>query len=400
MRARYKNQIIITIQVKKSDNGTIQLDVANSKDSQSTDGVFKIRRTRFRRNESETNEILLEGIVDEKNKSFFEVDDVLLPFFTFEDQKLPENVTSDIYHSICDKYYIRWEGKYRKEFSGGKRNMVVRPTNLSIRYYESGIHFRDEVRKSLALERDDKTTPLKDAHHHNPDINDTSDEAADTSTNMDNEEPLQKGPVAVISFDLPKGSYANVVLTEILRHSRCLGSEQVKTLPRPEAEWDFGKKDPHCIETMEGVYEELQKIEDDAMRLEDETPDMSYDEVYKYKGNFLKEDIHKSIKKWSERSLIGNLRKRLEMEDITRKQLFEEPLRRMIQDGEINNYAAGHGIPLAPNSTKRVQDKINRRNKRKMPLVSHVKRGAQVQRPWSKRRPETFELSHDAWNIR
>jgi hypothetical protein len=106
--------------------------------------------------------------------------------------------------------------------------------------------------------------------------------------------------------------------------------------------------------------------------------------------------------KWGRRNFIRNMRRRIADEDQHKRFLFERPLANTLRDGEADEYAGQHFVPLRPNSnSKQMFFKVQKRARRfagAPRVVPRVRLGAAVGNHMAKR--SSFRsLSRDTWNV-
>eukprot|EP00744_Colponema_vietnamica_P024910 GILI01036460.1.p1 GENE.GILI01036460.1~~GILI01036460.1.p1 ORF type:complete len:391 (-),score=52.21 GILI01036460.1:41-1213(-) len=313
------------------------------------------------------------GVVTAGNKHMFTIEDVMLPSFTFGHSKLPSNDTAFIYHTVLERYHITWSqkiGALEGSLSSPPRKMIVKPQNVSLA------------------------------------ISDCPEGGENSSSRFH----------ATVSFVLTKGSYASVVVADILSLQECAGMKDTIFRPRPFAEWNSGKPDKRFVRTMEELYAGKvteQEVSDEVVEKEEGEEDKPFELPISAAQSSSEAYAHTEtnpfdeVADWSAYHLVKNgVRKRQE-QDERRAQLFEHSLGSSLQHGELNRYIGGHNIPIAPNASARIVAKaMKKRGKlRKAATISSgPHQGARVRRSAMKKsyllRPSYSLLNADTWNFK
>lgn len=294
------------------------------------------------------------------------IEDVVHPGFSFQGFELPHNPVGDFYVDICHKYHLSWYARYSqgglKDFLEPPRPIVRRPLNLTYEY--------EQEEKKLS-----------------------------------------------ICFALERGCYANVAISELMKLSRCAGSDQIQTVPTPESFWEsIGQRDPGYITSLQDVYvgyedglgfvgdtEEVERNLDTERKIWDEPGPL-----------FLppeKSPYAKAVQ-WGKRHLLRSTQRRDLVAALEKKRLFEKPLADTVSDDELQTYA-GHTVPLPPNAKHRKVRWSIARRQRKYPgapstaprfhrsVLTHRKlpRKVSVSAPSSGRLPEFQKLNQNSWNV-
>lgn len=331
------------------------------------------------------------GIVTALNKHMFTIDDVVLPSFNLSDSGLPENETAAFYHAVCAKYHLSWDHKIpalKGSLQAPPRRMIVRPKDVSIEITEY------------------------------PTNNDGA-----TSTSAADARPRYN---ATICFTLTKGSYASVVLSDILSLHECAGMRDTLLRPRPAAEWGVGKRDSKFVRTMEDLYGGHMSDKNDLERLNDKNahadktdkdphaslPISAAQEASALYSHSSDDASFREIAGWSAYHLVRNgVRKRQEAEE-RRAQLFEHSLGNTLQQDELHRYVGGHSVPMAPNASPRQIMKVMKRrglggrilNSQSSSAKKGSHQGARVRRSAMKKsyllRPSFSLLNVDTWNFK
>nr|CCC95506.1 unnamed protein product [Trypanosoma congolense IL3000] len=292
-------------------------------------------------------------IVGEEEKRRTPVTDVVHPGFSFNAVQLPRNVVGDYFLQVCDKYHLDWFGRHSKsgihDFLEPPRPIVRKPMNLSYEY--------DVGASKLTLE-----------------------------------------------FSLERGSYANVLLTELMKQVRCVGSDDVLTLPLPEAMWELGGRDPGYVTSMQDIYKGFQDglgfvSDEHVLPLAEDVKPWDYTTGPLFLPEYA--DPVRKAYRWGSRHLLRNTARRERDEEMMKLRLFEKPLAKTLSDGEVSQYA-GHTVPMAPNSKgKKIFFKVLRRQRRYpgAPKSSpRVARGAHVPRKAAAQVPFKT-INKNTWNV-
>ncbi|SCU68137.1 tRNA pseudouridine synthase, putative [Trypanosoma equiperdum] len=278
---------------------------------------------------------------------------VIHPGFSFNSMRLPQNAVGEYFLQVCQKYHLEWHSRHSRlgihDFFEPPRPIIRKPMNLRYDY--------DTESCKLTLE-----------------------------------------------FSLERGSYANVVLTELMKQARCVGSSDILTLPAPDAMWEFGNRDPGYVTSLQDIYEGFQ----DGVGFVNEEHVLPFvGDVKPWDYNtgplFLPEsaDPVRKAHRWGSRHLIRNMARREQDEEEMRLRLFEKPLAKTLKDGEVSCYA-GHTVPLPPNAkAKKIFFKVLRRQRRypgAPKTTPRIKRGAEVQRRETARVPFKT-INKNTWNV-
>lgn len=294
-------------------------------------------------------------VVTEDNRHRYTIADVVHPGFCFEGAALPENDIGAYYQQICGKYRLDWHTRHTRlgilDFREPPRPVVRHPLNLSYAY--------DQDARRLT-----------------------------------------------VSFALERGCYANVAVTELMKLTRCAGSEAVTVLPLPDVQWDaMGERDPGYVTALQDIYVGYE----DGVGFTGDHADVDYDadsvkRPWELEGPLFHppcEDPYRVAHRWGTRHLLRNSERRERDRAAVRRRLFEAPLARRVSEEALSTYA-GHTIPLMPNARgKKIFFKVMRRNRRYAgaPKVTpHWKRGAQKPNR-SHKQPSFRTLNKNTWNV-
>lgn len=286
------------------------------------------------------------GMVTKENAHLFTIEDVVLPTFSLHNAMLPKNRTSDIYHDICSHHGLSWEQRVpalQSQMRSTQRPMLVKPRNVSLRLEKAS-------EKTIA-----SRSPTDECDGDRYD--------------------------AVLSFDLPKGSYASVVLSDILSLPHCTGMDKTRLRPRPYAtEWNMGRKDKRHVRTMESLYSDAQgsglSVDVESSSASDapanseaarfELPlSAAQDSADAYRH--ATRDVSEDIAEWSSYHLVRNGVRNVQVDEERRSLLFEKAIASTMNVGDVDRYIRGHHIPTSPGANdsaiRRAVAKRNRRYK-------------------------------------
>ncbi|KAG5474406.1 hypothetical protein LSCM1_03188 [Leishmania martiniquensis] len=300
--------------------------------------------------------------VTSENQHRYTIEDVVHPGFSFDGIALPQNIVGEYYKQVCEKYGLDWMAQHSrsglKDFREPPRPIIRKPLNLSYEY--------DEAARVLTLR-----------------------------------------------FALERGCYANVALTELMKATRCLGSEAVSVLPLPEPLWnDLGDEDPGYVTTVQDIYEGYEDgvgFTTDEARVE--AASGSETKVWDHAGPlFLPEaqDPYRKAHRWGTQHLLRNSERREREAEDMKRLLFDRALAMQLKEGEVDTYA-GHIVPLPPNaSARQVYAKVMRRKRRYAGSPQPVPRMQRSTMPPSRRTgswgsvkvlPSFQSLNRSSWNF-
>lgn len=299
------------------------------------------------------------AVVTEGNRTQYTIADVLHPGFSFDGIALPDNAVGDYYKQVCGKYQLDWNFPHSRH---GLRD------------------FREPLRPIVRFP-----------------INLTYDYRRDSG-------------VLVVEFSLERGCYANVALTELLGHDRCLGSDKVLLLPLPGALWEgLGERDRGYVTSLQDVYDGFE----DGLGFTGDvytTPHSSADEgaaarVWDHEGPlFLPESKDPKVRafKWGSTHLLRNMTRRIQDLERQKRVLFECPLANTLTEEEAAQYVGGHTVPLLPNAKKKkIFFKVTRRRNRYAGAPRPQTRFSRKHYNSSSRRqlPSFQSLNKNSWNV-
>ncbi|KEG15340.1 tRNA pseudouridine synthase [Trypanosoma grayi] len=292
-------------------------------------------------------------IADDAEKDMHSITDVVHVGFSFNGIQRPRNATGEYYLQVCEKYRLDWYAQHTRvgirDFLEPPRPIIRKPLNLSYDY--------NKAESKLTLE-----------------------------------------------FALERGCYANVAITELMKQLRCAGSDDILTLPAPDAMWDLGDRDPGYVTTLQDIYSGFQ----DGLGFvtdEHEVPLVGEGKVWDCHNGplFLPEsaDPVRKAYRWGERHLLRNMARRARDEEMMKRRLFEKPLAGTLKDGEVSQYA-GHTVPMSPNTrAKKIFFKVLRRQRRfpgAPKAAPRLKRGAQIQKRTAVQAPFKT-IDRNTWNV-
>lgn len=295
-------------------------------------------------------------VVDESNIEQYSIRDVLHPGFMFDGVRLPDNAVGAYYLQTCERYCLDWYTRHSAtgliDFREAPRPIIRHPIDLRYEYDAAG----------------------------------------------------QK---LTVSFALERGCYANVAITELMKAVRCVGSEDILTLPAPEALWEkLGKQDPGYVTSLQDIYADfedgvgtLRDVAEPPLALESET------KVWDMEGPWFlpqHEDPCRKAHAWGSRNLLRSMERRVQDAQAMSRRLFEKPLADRMEESEVGQYA-GHTVPRMPNARgKRIFFKVLRRQQRYTGAprqTLRIKRGAQVQNRNHRAIPAFKTLNRNSWNV-
>ena len=312
---------------------------------------------------SGTEKRLRYAVVTSENKHLFTPFDVVLPSFTFGGLPLPKNVVGSFYHSIASRYSLAWDNYVGSDILNGPRRAIIRPENVSYRYFKSS-------EEHAATARDEGWT-----HYNSP-------------------RGTAEGAVVEVCFDLKAGCYATVVLSELLRLSKCIGTDRTTRWPLPADQWAEGKQDPLWVETEQAVYDGAgsdENVEDERDHEEimaDNSPSLVVDDPFA------------KVSEWSEFNLKKNSERNFEQQAATTRHMFEQGLIDNMGEEEGAMYVGTHNIQAQPNRVcKAVRRQLRKRNRAGKALLPPRLRTGAAATKGDKLRPDFALLSHDTWNF-
>lgn len=294
------------------------------------------------------------------------IEDVVHPGFSFQGIELPHNPVGDFYVSICEKYHLSWYARYGqgglKDFFEPPRPIVRRPLKLTYEYEQE-------------------------------------------------EEKL------TVCFALERGCYANVAISELMKLSRCAGSEKIQTVPTPESFWEsIGQQDPGYITSLQDIYvgfEDGQGFVGDTEEVERNLD--TERKIWDVPGPLFlppeKSPYAKAVK-WGKKHLLRSTQRRDLIAAMEKKRLFEKPLADTVSDDELQMYA-GHTVPLPPNAKRKKIRRTIAKRQRQYPgapstaprfhrsVLTHRKMARKVSEstPSNGALPEFQKLNQNSWNV-
>lgn len=297
---------------------------------------------------------------------YLSIEDVVHPGFSFQGIDLPKNPVGDFYLDICNKYHLSWHARHAKgglkDFLEPPRPIVRRPHDLRYQY--------DQQEEKLT-----------------------------------------------VSFALERGCYANVAVSELMKLTRCAGSDQIRTVPMPDSCWDsIGQQDPGYVTSLQDIYvgyEDGLGFVKDNEDLECNTD--TAEKIWDVSGPLFlpsEKDPYTQAVNWGKRHLLRSAQRRELDAALEKKRLFEKPLADVVSDEELQKYA-GHIVPLPPNAKQRKVRKSISKRRRQYPgaptAVSRIHRSIATRRKASRifglaisssgPPPEFQKLNGNSWNV-